>query len=396
VYVLKINGLLFFAPNPDIKEHDGMGDDITIANNASLIIRSTAVGNGRIGASSGTINGNVTVERYISSLHNKSYRLVAPSVNSATGNKPFIKDNWQEGHNNTSVSVNQNSQNNYGTHITGSTTGQRGFDASADGAVSLFTFEQSTATPGWVPAANTDATSLDAKKGYLVYVGGDRSTTLYVNNSVSNSSNTTFRSTGKILAGTQTFVNLEGNARSSIVTNPYAAPLDWKTLYNDASTSNAASFENFYTYLDPNVGTNGGYVTVNINGIKSAPTNASVQIQAGQAFFLKAKSNVSSPTFTVKESHKSQGPSTDVFRTGTSEQFAAALYYNGADSTRKIADGVTVVFDNNYSPEVDGNDAEEIANWNENISIKRANKELSIETRPLIDISDTLSLVITG
>ncbi len=390
------NSKLIIAPNAELIVNDGIGDDITIANAASLIVRSTASGNGRIGNSSGNINGDVTVERFISSFQNKSFRLLTPSVNTATGIKPFVKDNWQEGNNNSTPTANTNSVANYGIHINGSANGQRGFDASQSGAVSLFTYEPSRAAPGWVAAINTDATTLDAKKAYLVYIGGDRSTPLNVDSTFSASSNTTLRSTGKILSGTQTFVNLQGNLQLSLVTNPYVSPVNWKTLYKDPTTTNAISFENFYTYLDPNVGTNGGYVTVNINGIKSTPTNATVQIQPGQPFFLKAKANVSSPTFTIKESHKSSGPSTDVFRTGPAEQFTAALYYNGADSIRRIADGVTVVFNNDYSSNVDGDDAEEIPNWNENISIKRTDKKLSIEARPLIDITDTLPLLISG
>ena len=70
------------------------------------------------------------------------------------------------------------------------------------------------------------------------------------------------------------------------------------------------------------------------------------------------------------------------------------LYFtlNGA---QRVADGVNILFNNNYSADVDANDAEQITNFDEDISIARGGKYLSIEGRPLIDQYDTIFLNMT-
>ncbi len=388
--VIKSGGVLNVLPNASIIVNDGAGNDIAIETAGKMIIQSNASGTGRIGNSSGNIAGNVTVERYISAANNKSYRLLAPSVNTANGIKPFIRDNWQEGQNNTG-SVNNNAVANYGIHITGSVTGANGFDATATASPSLLV-NNGTGTSSWVAIPNTNATNLDAKKGYLVFIRGDRSTDLAGNLT---SSNTTLRATGSIVAGTQNFTNQAGNGQTSLVTNPYACPINWSLIYNDLSLANRSNFEDFYNYWDPNVGTAGGYVTVNVNGTRSAVTNATVEIQSGQAFFIKAKAGVVLPTFTIKESHKSTNNSRDVFRTtGLKQQFFATLYFSADDGRRIMADAVNAIFDTSFSAKIDRNDAEEMANEDENIAINRAGKMFSIEARPLVNTTDTLPLAI--
>lgn len=66
---------------------------------------------------------------------------------------------------------------------------------------------------------------------------------------------------------------------------------------------------------------------------------------------------------------------------------------NGID---RSADGVVAVYNNNYSNDVDANDAEQMANWDEDVALLRSNKELSIECRKLIDDYDTLFLKIAS
>ncbi len=50
------------------------------------------------------------------------------------------------------------------------------------------------------------------------------------------------------------------------------------------------------------------------------------------------------------------------------------------------------MYDDTYNKALDGNDAIEVNNWDENIAISRAGKHLSIEERPLLTKTDTLFL----
>jgi hypothetical protein len=249
-----------------------------------------------------------------------------------------------------------------------------------------------------VPFNNTDASTLNAKTGYLIFIRGDRrASNLYSNTS----SNTTLEATGTLLTGDQTFTNLESNGRFSLVTNPYASPISWTSIYNNSS--NNTSFEKFYYYWDPNVGSTspnhqfGAFVTVDNTGAKSnAGSSATVEIQAGQAFFVLSKSSAVSPTFTVRETDKSTTSNIDVFRVGKPESFSISLYYTEDGGTRRISDGALVQFNNDYSALVDGNDAPKFSNFYENIAIARDGKMLSIEGRPLVEANDNIPLSIGG
>jgi hypothetical protein len=393
--ILSVTGLTF-RQFSSLTVGSGSNFDFGGNNNYNTTFKSVRANTASLLQVSGTISNatNVTVERFISSLNNRAYRLLTPSVNTATSTKPFIRDNWQEGVNNPNTATILNPVPTYGTQITGSQVGANGFDATATGQGSLFMYDQTT--PAWLPATNTDATNMFAKTGLLVYIRGDRSIDLNSTASTLPSTNTTLRATGTLLTGTQTFTGLASNGNFSLVTDPYASAINWGTIY----TNNSGSFENYYTYWDPNIGTRGGYVTVRNDGMQSpntSPTPANypgVNIQSGQAFFVKTLSGINTPTLTIQEADKSTVNNIDVFRTATpaSQKFTTSFYYNDAEHGRRLADGVTSLYDDTYNKALDGNDAEEINNWDENIAIARAGKHLSIEERPTIATNDTLAL----
>src|SRR5690554_6205001 len=127
----------------------------------SLVFKSTATSNGELGSVGGTIDGDATVERYMSA--NRSYRMVTSAVTTSTS----INANWQEGVNNTATDFQNNQDPNpgYGTHITGSTTGLNGFDATITGNPSIFTVD--LANQEFMALDNTNANILDAGEPYL-------------------------------------------------------------------------------------------------------------------------------------------------------------------------------------------------------------------------------------
>lgn len=371
VVITNTNGLTF---TPAARLTIGIGSEVDF-NSKPVTLKSDATGTASIGTMIGTLSNatNVTVERFISSASNRAYRLLTPSV---TTTSP-IRYNWQE---------NGSTTPGYGTHITGSTTGANGFDASATGQGSLFNYNANTSA--WIPASNTNATTLDALQGYLLYIRGDRTIDLTSTASPLPSNNTTLKVTGRLLTGTQTFSGLTGSGDGfNLIANPYASAINWASVYA-ASTG----LSPYYTYWDPNVGSRGGYVTVKTDGTKTAGTNADVNIQSGQAFFVQA-SGASSPTVSIQETHKSATNNLDVFRIGTqTESLSTSLYFNDENNNRRIADGLLSVYNNNYSTAINADDAIQIANWDEDIAIARQGKMLSIESRPLIDDADTIAL----
>ncbi|MEJ7829326.1 MAG: T9SS type A sorting domain-containing protein, partial [Segetibacter sp.] len=82
-----------------------------------------------------------------------------------------------------------------------------------------------------------------------------------------------------------------------------------------------------------------------------------------------------------------------VFRTiQTIEKLYASLFFKNTAQNRILADGVLARFEENYAAQVNGDDAEDIANFDENIAFARDGKMLSIESLALSDINDTLFL----
>ena len=370
------------------------GSTLTINGNG-LTIQSTASGTGRIGTSTGTISGNVTVERYIPvALGNpanggRRYRLLTPTVSTSTS----IKANWMEGGMNTVIGTNVNPVPGYGTHITGAGGNINGFDVTQTNSPSLY-LTTNGLSPTYTTVTSTSGT-LNPLTGYFLYIRGDRSvsTTLSLATGMPTTS-TTLRATGTLITGNvSSFTNGFSNVNNTLnlVTNPYASPISWTSIYADAGTTNLASS---YTYWDAEIGTRGGFATVDNLGNVTGGGNGTVNIQPGQAFFVQTI-NGASPTLTIKESHKSVGNNNGIYtpQTPPMAKFTTSLYFTEINGGyRQLADGVTAVFDNSFSAAVDGDDAIEINNWDENIAISRAGQHLAIEKRPQIISRDTLPL----
>ncbi len=298
--------------------------------------------------------------------------------------------NWQEGQANPNSSTNLPSPKaGYGTHITGTGGSANGFDATITNQASLFVYNPTGLS--WDPVTSTTGT-MSANTGYLLYLRGNRDN-LNMLQSSTPSSNTTLRATGALPQGNLSFIGLGSNTAFSLVTNPYASPISWTSLY--ASGTNNAKFENYATLWDPNVGSRGGFITVDNTGtVAGGSSNITQEIQSGEAFFVQTLASVSSPSLSLLETNKSTNNNLNVFRNGTqTEALKTFLFYNNA-SGRHPADGVTSLFNNGYAPAVDGNDAKQIDNWDEDVSISRDGKSLSIERRPLVDFNDTIPLTV--
>ncbi len=365
-------------------------------NAVNLTLKSNSAGTARLAdLTNCTLTGatNVTMERYIklrspgtgdgAGNNGRAYRLLTPGVNTAAS----IKTNWMEGGMNTAIGTNLNPVPGYGTHITGLGGNTNGFDVTASNSASLYNITNDV-TPTYTPITSTSGT-LNALKGYFLYVRGDRSMSLQVPFSTNMpTSHTTLRTTGALVTGTQNLFSnaFVGGGALNLVTNPYPSPIDWSLV--KAASSNIT---NFYTLWDPNIGTRGGFVTVNTSGTPSAGL-ANQFIQSGQAFFVQ--SNGALPAVSIQESHKAAGNNNTVFLTPPppEESFLVGLYFTEDSGYRRQADGIRMVYNSAYSTAVDADDAKEINNWDENIAVNRDNNHLAIESRPVIITKDTIPL----
>ena len=387
----------------------------------SVTIKSDLTGTAQIGRIQGTLSGatNVTVERYIPAT-GRRYRMIAPSVNTTES----IKANWMEGNINTS-GTNVNTVAGYGTQITGPGGNANGFDVTGTNAASLY-LTTNGVTPSYASIANTNGT-LSASTGYFLFLRGDRSMnmSLFNTNIPPNpvplpTSVTTLRATGTVVQGTVSLTSSLSTAAGgfSMITNPYPAAIDW-TAVQAASTN----INNYYTYWDPNLGFRGGFTTV--TATTSTPSSsASNTIQSGQAFFVTTTAD-GSASVSIQESHK-VGVNTNnvhgIFKanttvddivstkvkgispvwenyqpnlqatTSTIPEFRISLYYTEASGTKRLTDGAVALFDNQYTSALDGNDAVDAPNWDENIAITRNGQNLAIESRAELNENDTLAI----
>ena len=192
----------------------------------------------------GSISGLVTVEQCYTPR--RSFRLVSPSTTTTSS----INANWQEGVNNTGLnhpSDNLNPNPGYGTHITGSTFGNNGFDATATGNPSLFSFDE--VTQSWNSLNNTDSNTLTAGNPLRLLIRGDRSINLNSNSAAPTS--TKLRSNGTIVKGpvSPDLSSLDSNVKFALLGNPFHAVVDM-----DMVLSESVDLKQHFVVWDPNLG----------------------------------------------------------------------------------------------------------------------------------------------
>lgn len=363
-------------------------------NAKNLTLKSTPANTARIAdltGSSLTGGTNVTMERFIklrtpgtgagAANYGRAYRLLCPTVNTPTS----IKFNWMNNEMNSAIGSNVNiAAPGYGTQISGAGGNANGFDVTQSNQSSLYNTANAI-VPTYTAVGNTNG-NLNALTGYFLYLRGDRSVSMQVPLGPNMpTTSTTLRATGTVVTGpVSSFTNaFTGGGTLNLVTNPYPSPIDWQLVR--AASSNITDY---YTYWDPNYGTRGGFVTVS-----SAETGPLRYIQSGQAFFVESN-GVGTPVVNMLESHKAAGNNNDVFLVPPppAEAFAVQLYFTEPSGYRRLSDEADAWYGTNYSAAVNEDDAREINNWDENISIAREDKHLAIEQRPVIVLRDTLPL----
>ncbi len=382
-------------------------DVLTISSGAlntggRLTLKSTATNTARVAAVTGSISGNVTVERYIPAR--RAWRL----MNAPVSGTQTVNQAWQEGA--TTASAVPNPNPGYGTHITGGSL-VNGFDQGTQSSASLKRF---TAAGALQNVSGTNST-LVANTPYMLFVRGDRSITLAGTTVPAN--NTTLRATGPLLTGNQTIP--VGATGYIAVANPFASPINFATITRN-------NVKNSFYLWDPKMGGTygvGAYVNVSFNGTGYDVTPASTSpesqyIQSGQSFLVQSTGTAGS--LVIKESDKSATPAQNVFRqSGVSDQVSAISDQQSAEgglvfapaknatglrvnlqpsdgSQRGVLDEVFASYSSNFSDEIDNMDALKVPNVMENLSIIRKGQELMVDRRNVIRTADTLRLNMTN
>jgi len=350
----------------------------TLTTNGNLVLKSTATGSARIAAVTGSISGEATVERYIPQ-GKRAFRFLTPAVTTTN----FISNNWQAG-----------------THITGSTAGENGFDTTLTGNPSMYVYNNSIASgSGWSAIANTDATTLTAGNGYRILVRGDRNVDLNQSSASDMNAAVTLTAKGTLKTGQVIFdasstpaINATENASTngfSLIGNPYVSPVDWHSVTK-------AGIEDVYYAWDPNMGTEaqrGRYVaysqTIGSNNL--AGSEVSQYIQPGQAFFVKNTVLGTAGTLTFEESNKAS-QFTDVFRNNTAEKavFNISVYDANQAAAGYPIDGTLAVFGTAFDNAIGLGDVEKLYGSGEHLGLGRSNKILAIEALAPVTTEDEL------
>lgn len=371
----------------------GAGNKLTVSgnliNNGTLIFKSNATNTAMFDVFNGSQSGNglVTVERYIP-LGKRAFRFLTPSVTTTSS----IYTNWQ---------IDGATTTGRGTHITGSTSGANGFDVTASGNPSMFTYENNVASgTGWLAIPNTNATALTAGMGYRTLVRGDRNVNISVASTDDMNVATTLSATGTLKVGNVVFdgtttpvLNSTANTTTngySLIGNPYASPVDWELVSRtDVDVS--------YYAWDPNMGTaaeRGRYVaysasTHQATNSGTGTSRVSQFIQPGQAFFVKTIG--ASPSLTFKEADKAS-TFTNVFRTIGNSSLSVSVYNPSEVAFASPIDATIAVFAADFDASVGYGDVEKLYSSGEHLAWSRGTKLLAMDATTPVVTSDELLL----
>ncbi len=382
---------LFIQSGATLQTRHIMSLNGNIENDGLLLIKSNALSTGQLNTFNGIINGvgEVTIERFIPAR--RAFRLLSTAVTTSG----TIRDNWQEGQNNPNTSTNNNDVPGFGTHITGSTSGANGFDATPSGNPSLFTLNNTGQT--WEAVENTDLNTIAAGTAYRMLVRGDRSIDVTSNSAVP--TNTTLRTTGTLHTGAFIVSDLSGTENAyNFIGNPYPAAVDMNQVLNAATNMNSVH----YWVWDPTLGGiptpgqpggRGAYVAVNVidNTSNNGSSQANRYLQPGQAAFVQTAGN-GATAMSFQEQYKAvDQPQTQVFNVLSSirmKLYDAGSFANSSTSS----DGLLLKFSEEGSNEVTFEDAMKFYNQDENLASVNSETLLSIESRALPEVGETIPL----
>lgn len=354
----------------------------TINIDGDLVFTSTADGTAQYGNSSGTVTGNVTVERFIPkrSDENRAFRFLASSVGDVS-----IANSWQTN-----------------THITGHGGSTNGFDDSGSNNPSMFIYAEAE----WDSITNT-ADNLLVGRGYRTFIRGDRTVSLTDNSDPA--TDVTLSAKGTFQTGSFSAPDMASIAEKfSFVGNPYQAIVDLGLL-----TYGNGVINDYVYYWDPSLADRGAFVGIDISTNTNevdpeVPTpgtsEANKFLQPGQAVFFRNSDDAALTDYSItfEEADKATSePALSVFSTDDNTTstlyinlrlYETAKFNNGA----KEQDAVGFRFYADGNNAVDNNDARKLGNLSENLAIEHSTDLLAIEKRALPTLEEELQLFISN
>ena len=331
--------------------------------------------------------GRFYVERYFPAL--RAWRMITAPL-SGNNTTATIFSEWQN---------NGIYAPNIGTYITGASPNiaTNGLDASSNNGYSLKTFQNNayvnvgnTLTP--ISNSGTSAANI----GYFLFVRGDRTAS---NFTIPNANNTTLSIKGKLQYGTQTFSGFtrmvaDGSRKFSLIGNPYPSPVNFNSL------TRVNLIKRFIVW-DPKLATTGAFVTsddLTNSGVYTQDIvragGQDVNIQSSQAFFIETDAAIGPSGITFNEGSKTTVNNLNLFRpaspVNSNNSLRSCLYYVNKDNSTQLADGNLVEFRDNFSNNVDLQDASKFSNINENFALLRNGNSIAMERRQPIVANDTL------
>ena len=372
--------------------------DVTLQSVATGTASVSAIGaNASIAYGAGRFN----VERYIYSARKWRF-LSIPTIQTQT-----IKQAWQE---------NQNPGLNGGPAGFGTMIGSYfanpttlGFDfATLNGHDMKYWSNDASQT--YIPVAQT-SDAIATATGYMKFIRGDRSVGM---GTAIPPTSTRLRTRGQLKTGLQT-INFPALAINKFVAagNPYASAIDMRNISRtnlsamyyvwdpkltnpvNGGNNGVGAFQLFT--LQTSGPSNGNYTVFPGTGSYGPANNIDNNIESGAAFYLKTNAAGTS-SISFNEASKTNG-SRSVFRMGTMGEGAKLMnFLETFDDNAEpyILDAVMVDFGENYSNNVDGEDAIKFKNTGENLSIKKAIDELMLERHAGIIEADTIYLNIAN
>ena len=359
----------------------------TIRLAADITLQSDSFSTASVAPITGSIDygaGRFIVERYIPG-HPKAWQLLAVPATGQTVNQA-----WQEG-NAPMVAGTPG----LGTIITSNVAGT-GFDAIGGSGPAMKTYD-TTGAGSWKGITRTD-TALYNKKGYMLFVRGDRTVTT-IN---APATATRLRSKGMLFHPVSNIppVTTVGAGKFESIGNPYASAIDFS---NDLAVLKSANIQRVFYVWDPTLGSGyGGYQTfikgagsdyTVLPGGGSYPPAGSVynHIQSGQAFFVRSFGGTGTVQFT--EAAKVTGSDLVTRQSNgngyTNKRLLTTLYAVNGNS-KVLLDAVMNEFDEAYSNEPDEFDMLKLSNTGESIGLPIRRQVFVVERRKSPEWNDSI------
>ncbi len=347
----------------------------TISTGGFLTLTSTSTNTARLGTASGTITGNVTVQRFIPGGANKrKWRFLSSPVNVSGSIKltQLIDD----------------------ILITAPAGSAAGFDVNTlnpANTASLRTYTESVSGAslnGWTDPTDTSNT-ITTGKGMEVFVRGTRGlANPYLNWTTPD--NVTIDYVGALNTGsispTITYTPSVGGATTAdgfnLVGNPYASSIDFT---NNGLTLTRVD-DKFWSY-NPNTGSYGIYDA----GLADSTNSITRYIASGQAFFIRA--NAASPVITFTEAIKVAATGNNYFK-GNASQGTHPILRIKISNDSLNADEALIVLDESASCNTgDVHDAGKLFNDALNLyTVADDQSNLTINALPCIKNVDTIKV----